>query len=282
MSTIDGHEPVSRNEDEFQGPCKQIILFGDSITQMSFNQEDGFGFGASLQDAYIRRLDVINRGFGGYNTQHAIKVLPKFFPKVSQTKVALMLVFFGANDSCLPHAATHYVPVENYRQNLADIIRNPCIQAHDPKILLITPPPANEHQIEQYDFAKGHSSLRRRAENTKLYAEACKNVGAELQVPVVDLWTACLEDAGWRKGAALLGSMSTPRKHEFDALFLDGKICSLDGALAEADSSAGVHLRSSGYKILYLEVMKAIRSNWPELAPENLPFVFPTWEFAPK
>ena len=136
--------------------------------------------------------------------------------------------------------------------------------------------------MEQCDFAKGHASLKRGAENTKLYVEACKNLGTELQVPVVDLWTACLEDAGWREGSALLGSMSTPRRHEFDTLFLDGEISSLDGALAEADSSAGVHFRSSGYRILYGEVMKAIRSNWPELAPENLPFVFPTWEFAPK
>lgn len=31
-------------------PYDQIILFGDSITQMSSSQEDGFGFQAALQD----------------------------------------------------------------------------------------------------------------------------------------------------------------------------------------------------------------------------------------
>ena len=32
-------------------PYDQIILFGDSITQMSSSQEDGFGFQAALQDS---------------------------------------------------------------------------------------------------------------------------------------------------------------------------------------------------------------------------------------
>lgn len=31
-------------------PYDQFILFGDSITQMSYNQEIGFGYGAQLQE----------------------------------------------------------------------------------------------------------------------------------------------------------------------------------------------------------------------------------------
>lgn len=31
-------------------PYDQLILFGDSITQMSYNQALGFGFGAALQE----------------------------------------------------------------------------------------------------------------------------------------------------------------------------------------------------------------------------------------
>ena len=40
----------------------QFFLFGDSITQDSYAQDRGFGFSAALQSAYIRRLDVVNRG----------------------------------------------------------------------------------------------------------------------------------------------------------------------------------------------------------------------------
>lgn len=46
MSALDtppAHEGVAK-------PYDQVILFGDSITQMSYNQEVGFGFGAQLQE----------------------------------------------------------------------------------------------------------------------------------------------------------------------------------------------------------------------------------------
>lgn len=94
-----------------QGPYDQFLLFGDSITQQSCSQADGFAFSPALQDgmtrpfrfphkippirvlhlclclpthsdhqsprlAFIRRLDVINRGFSvrhlpqrGYSSQ---------------------------------------------------------------------------------------------------------------------------------------------------------------------------------------------------------------------
>ena len=39
---------------------------------------------------------------------------------------------------------------------------------------------------------------------------------------------------------------------------------------------------SSRYEIMYDEVLKAILENYPELDPEELKFVFPHWETAPK
>lgn len=47
----------------------QFLLLGDSITQQSFGQDRGFAFGAALSDAYVRRLDVVNRGLSGYVRQ---------------------------------------------------------------------------------------------------------------------------------------------------------------------------------------------------------------------
>lgn len=104
------------------------------------------------------------------------------------------------------------------------MIRHPCVQAQSVKILLITPPPVNEHQMGQFDYAGSQARLQRRAENTRLYADACKDVGAKLQVTVVDLWTACLREVGWKEGDSVLpGSLSAPRNERLDALFLDGK-----------------------------------------------------------
>jgi hypothetical protein len=37
----------------------QFVLFGDSITQHSFSQQNGFAFGAELSGQYARKLDVI-------------------------------------------------------------------------------------------------------------------------------------------------------------------------------------------------------------------------------
>jgi hypothetical protein len=44
----------------------------------------------------------------------------------------------------------------------------------------------------------------------------------------------------------------------------------------------GLHLTGDGYRIVYEEVLKVIRANWPEQDPEVLPMVFPAWGDAPR
>ncbi|KAK2393670.1 SGNH hydrolase-type esterase superfamily protein [Trifolium repens] len=58
----------------------QICLFGDSITEQSF---DVGGWGASLANHFSRTADVVLRGYSGYNTRWVLKVLDRVFP-VSQ------------------------------------------------------------------------------------------------------------------------------------------------------------------------------------------------------
>lgn len=78
----------------------QFLLLGDSITQQSFGQDRGFAFGAALSDAYVRRLDVVNRGLSGYNTRQALQVLDRVIPTPEQAKIRLMTVFFGVSPAC--------------------------------------------------------------------------------------------------------------------------------------------------------------------------------------
>jgi len=52
----------------------KIVLFGDSITQMSFI--DG-GFGSKLANYYQRKADVINLGFSGYTTRSTLAMFDK-------------------------------------------------------------------------------------------------------------------------------------------------------------------------------------------------------------
>lgn len=44
----------------------------------------------------------------------------------------------------------------------------------------------------------------------------------------------------------------------------------------------GLHLSPAGSRIVYDEIMKVIRDNWPDQTPEVLPMVFPSWVDAPK
>ncbi|EAW06394.1 SGNH/GDSL hydrolase family protein [Aspergillus clavatus NRRL 1] len=245
-------------------PYDQFILFGDSITQMSANQSLGFGFQAALQDAYSRQLDVINRGFGGYNTAHAIKVFPKFFPKPETATVRFMTIFFGANDATVPGNVQH-IPVETYKENLRQIIQHPATVAQNPRILILTPPPVNEYQLEGFDVAKETHHPSRTVRQTELYSEAAREVAASLNIVTVDLWAAFMTAVGWKEGEPLIGSRDAPNNEKLQSLFTDG-----------------LHLTGDGYRLVYEEVMKAIKANWPDQDPEVLPMVFPAWTEAPK
>lgn len=59
---------------------RRLILFGDSLTQYSFQVG---GWGSRLADELQRKVDVLNRGFSGYNTDNAVKFMKQIFPPAS-------------------------------------------------------------------------------------------------------------------------------------------------------------------------------------------------------
>ena len=71
---------------------------------------------------------MVLRGYSGYNTRWALKVLDRVFP-ADQTEVGdsaplAVTVFFGANDATLPDrcSAIQHVPLHEYKQNLHSIV----------------------------------------------------------------------------------------------------------------------------------------------------------------
>ncbi|KAH7344332.1 SGNH hydrolase-type esterase domain-containing protein [Pyrenochaeta sp. MPI-SDFR-AT-0127] len=244
----------------------QFFLFGDSITQDSFDQHRGFGFSAALQAAYIRRLDVVNRGFSGYNSRQGLQVLPAILPSPDQAKVRFLVVFFGANDCSLPDAPNkQHIPLEEYKANLEKIISHPQVVAHNPRIILVAPPPINEHLWWPRDQSNGYSSVSRIASTTKDYSDAACEVGANLGVPVVNLWKAFMEKAGfqleaWKVGDPIPGSLGIPQNDTLIELMYDG-----------------LHFNPAAYDIFLQEVMKVISEQWPDQMPEKLAMVFPAW-----
>jgi hypothetical protein len=76
-----------------------------SLIQRCYDPETP-SFGPALQHAYFRRVDVMNRGFGGYNTEWLLPVLEnQILPSVSN--VVLWVILIGANDAMLSPGPNH-------------------------------------------------------------------------------------------------------------------------------------------------------------------------------
>ncbi|KAK4502373.1 hypothetical protein PRZ48_005798 [Zasmidium cellare] len=242
----------------------QFLLLGDSITQQSFCQDRGFGFGAALSDAYVRRLDVVNRGLSGYNTKMALQVLPQVIPSAEQAKLRFITILFGSNDARLPNTPPdvpqQHVPLAQYKQNLRALVTHANVLAHEGvRRILITPPPIDERRCRENDFV--HDIPVRKAKDTAKYAQAVRELGEELGLQVLDLWTVMIHKAGGRESdAEPVGSIDVPLNEVLRSFVRDG-----------------LHLSPEGYKVLFDEMVALIARVWPDQTPERLPFVLPPW-----
>ncbi|KAM5542561.1 hypothetical protein V8D89_003522 [Ganoderma adspersum] len=227
-----------------------IMLLGDSITQGGFEFN---GIAARLAHVYNRKMDVINRGYSGYNTDWILPVFEQIFATQHEQqhapKVRLLVIWFGANDAAVPPKDQH-VPLARYKANLAKLIwmvSSPESPRYSPatRVVLLTPPPVNTLQWSVRQASRDPpAALDRDFEVTRTYAEAAKEVGQSEGVPVVDVWTKFWEGAG-RVEAEL-------KKYLTD----------------------GLHLNEEGYAVVFEELTKTIAERYPEYHHENLQFVF--------
>ncbi|KAH0545533.1 hypothetical protein FGG08_000364 [Glutinoglossum americanum] len=267
----------------------KIILFGDSLTERSFDVANK-GFGATLQNYYARRADVVNRGFSGYNTRW---LLPHFDTIVRQLQGAnsspplFFTIFLGANDAILPKFSQH-VPLPEYEANLryyVDILlAHPMTKGT--KIILITPPPidilpstedevdipALHKQPSHEPFDIGYQTWL----NKKKYAEKVMEIAKSYEghagtVAGLDFWTAMINygrvvgkengtvDDEKPPGSGLPGAVYFGRE-----VFLDG-----------------LHLGPLGYDVLSNELLSLLTTKWPELRKESIPLQVGTLKLAP-
>ena len=59
--------------------------------------------------------------------------------------------------------------------------------------------------------------------------------------------------------------------------FLDQQKLFVGESKTFTNQAIGLHFAPEGYRIMYKEVVRVIKQKLPDLAPENLPFVFPPW-----
>lgn len=165
-----------------------------------------------------------------------------------------MTVFFGANDATIPGDPQH-VSLDDYRDALRQVALHDGVQLHGTKVIFIVPPPVDEWQLE---------TPNRNAAHTALYAGACREVAAELDLPALDLWTIFMRKAGWdpeKDDMDLIGSRAAPPSQVLRDLLSDG-----------------LHFTEKAYGIMYDELVGLIEKELPYDTPEKIPMVLPDWK----
>ncbi|KAJ2232121.1 isoamyl acetate-hydrolyzing esterase [Coemansia sp. RSA 1722] len=228
----------------------KILCLGDSITQQGWNV-DVNGWVAQLSNAYLRRYDVLNRGFSGYNTRWTRTLLPRMLP-TSLKAMRLITVFFGANDAQMAPYKQH-VPLPEFVDNMraiVDAFRSPDSPhyAPDALVVLIAPPPVGEKMWRE-DRAEKNMPFDRGNSRTKEYAQAVADLAAQLALPCVDMWTAI------ERRVELLRDMPYGGYEEF--------------------LRDGLHLNAKGNNLLAQLLLAAIEERAPQLKPENIQYVLP-------
>lgn len=195
-------------------------------------------------------MDVLNRGFSGYNTDHCKKIVPNILEieNSSQSKVKLMTIFLGTNDAL---NTSQHVPVSRYKENLASMVQEalkynvklivigPAL--HDPKLLL--------KWVENGSTEDISSCI-----NNKTYSEAARSVTEYYSVPFLDLWTTFQKNGGWSDEQLAEQSVS------IDSLLVDG-----------------IHFTPKAYQLLYEGIISIIDKEYSELAPVNLKMKLAVW-----
>ncbi|ORX36446.1 SGNH hydrolase-type esterase domain-containing protein [Kockovaella imperatae] len=214
-----------------------IVLFGDSLTQTCASGS----LYQRMAQHYERRLDVVNRGFSGYNTRWALPVFKRVIRSHQNQSIRLLTLWLGANDS-VNQGESQHVPLEEYKANLRQFIQlvtDPKSDNYlkDVRVILITPPPVI-----------GKFRPDRDTSNTQLYAQACLAVAEELSLPAVDMYTAILQAAGG------------DTDDQLSPYFYDG-----------------LHLTSEGYQVLFDRIMSVIEQQHPDLKGVEIPLAVPDW-----
>ncbi|KEH23169.1 putative SGNH hydrolase-type esterase domain-containing protein [Medicago truncatula] len=218
------------------GPMRpQIVLFGSSIIQMSF---DNGGWGAILANLYARKADIVLRGYSGWNSRRALEVLDEVFPKDAYVQPSLVIIYFGGNDSIHPHPSGlgPHVPIEEYKENMRKIANYLKSLSDHIRLIFLTSPPISEVQIKKKLSA---TQTGRTNEHCGIYARALLELCDEMNLKVVNLWSAIQEREDW-----------------LDVSFTDG-----------------VHLSAEGSKVVLKEILRVLReADWkPSLHWMSLP-----------
>ena len=167
----------------------RVVLFGDSLTQRSFDAPSGWG--ARVASASARCCDCFNRGYGGYTTKWCAKIVREVMGEHVEAyeKCALVVIMLGTNDAArrVSDAARAreraYVSIAEYRENMRVIAREALSVAR--VVCVMTPPVVDDaqrvrFQIERYGEAWVGSEFEDRRDEIGDYAQAVRELVREM------------------------------------------------------------------------------------------------------
>ncbi|XP_076958838.1 GDSL esterase/lipase CPRD49-like [Bidens hawaiensis] len=225
------------------GPKRpHIVLFGSSIVQMSFSND---GWGATLVDLYARKADIVLRGYNGWNSRRAVKILDQIFPKDAAIQPSLIIAYFGCNDSMGPHSSGlgPHVPLPEYIENMRKIATHLQGLSDTTRIIFLTCPLVDEVRLSCTNSSTlSECCLVRTNELCRIYSEACIELCNEMGIKVIDIWTALRKQDDWL------------------TYFIKD----------------GIHLSGAGSKVVVAEILKVLKeAEWkPSLHRKSMPTEF--------
>ncbi|SCV69415.1 BQ2448_2435 [Microbotryum intermedium] len=281
MSTPKSFGNAAVTESPYPFAYDQVIMIGDSITQGAFGPG---GPGTALVHRYTRIYDVLNRGFGGYNSAWCLELAQKFLPRpASAPQVRLLTVWLGANDCVSPGSAQH-ISQSEFQENFRSLVSLARSLPSPPEIVLITCPPFSSDLWEQGVARRGivlDDKEERTAERAAEYAELVRGLGKELGLPVVDAYEA-IERVALEEGKV--------DSEKYIKYMPDGLHPNELGYAIVTKGDQPTSLTLDGNAIMLAltclhritELEKVIQTTYPKLFWDTLPHVFPPWDQVPK
>lgn len=205
--------PVSRPEHELPPDMNRslpnVFLFGDSITETSFEQNGGTGL--VFRDRWKRTANILNFGKGGQTTKSLkdyfdFEILHFSAPDLgfpSLRPPLFIAIWLGANDGALPDSPAH-VPIDEYEVNLREYVDKIRDEKgwNETRVLLVTPPPIDSRRIHGDDIAACAEAQENKAyldwKNRRDYAKRVLDVAAsynDRKIQGLDIWTLIVTSA---------------------------------------------------------------------------------------
>lgn len=217
----------------------KIVLIGDSITQMA-SQVSLNGWAANLLSTYQRKLDVINRGAGGYTTKWWMPYLAETMANAQEgnSKVVLTVVLLGSNDC--NQEGKQAVALGQFKENMEKIVD--IIQGVSERIMVMTPPPIDSSQ----KVWKSRDPTMYRSAILDLLATS----NPDPRLDVLDLWPVFLGP-----------NMERNKTEVFERFFVDG-----------------LHPNAAGNDLIYQVVLGRIWERFPEIREDRIEMVPPPYD----